>query len=150
MCRQQEFFVDGDAAVLLLLNLSLQLLTKIFTLYVEVSVATAHMVVEIGNVFCTIKFETNLEIVDRDVRWNEDEVLVGFIDHCVFGQGHRLITLPLHSHGQLEISSDIIEILHQRVAQGDPLVEEGVTRFEVNLAEVDLIDSDHGVLEDSF
>ena len=77
-------------------------------------------------------------------------MFVCFVDHCVLSQGHTLISFSLDRQGQLEISSDIIEVLHERVAQGDPLVQQGVTGLQVNLAQVDLIDTNHRVLEDPF
>jgi len=61
-----------------------------------------------------------------------------------------LVAWALYSNANLQVASDLAEILTLRVKQGDPLVLDGVLRLEVHGRHVELVGADHFISEHAF
>ena len=60
-----------------------------------------------------------------------------------------LVAWALHSDADLEVASDLAEVLALRVEQGNPLVLNGVFVLEVDCGHIELVHANHLVAEDT-
>ena len=81
---------------------------------------------------------------------HDDEALISLVDVRIFVERDLFISLPNHRDACFQVSSDVVEVRLQRVAQSNPLMEHGVLVHKIDLAQVDLVNTNLRILENSF
>ena len=84
------------------------------------------------------------------MRRDNDESLISLVDVRIFVERHLFISLPNHRDACFQVSSDVIEVRLKWVTQSNPLMEHGVLVHKIDLAQVDLVNTNLRILENSF